>query len=329
MFTLRPMKKDEWSQVANLIYLSTNTWYEKNLGHGIFTGGPEVCELFCRVYEDLDPDCCLVAVHKTNGMVIGSCFYHPRETHVSLGIMNVHPNYFGDGVASMMLERIIGFAEAQGLPVRLVSSALNLDSFSLYTRHGFSPFATYQDMTVAVPKKGLQLDDEDSDLPLKNVREADLEDVSAMGAVEFAVSGISRERDYCYFLENDMEIWDTLVFENDEGEIDGFLISVNHPASNMPKVFASIDRFHGEEFGSLHSRFVSKPVQNSAWLRCSSVGELAPRPPHALPAKILNSVDTRTYFWQTVEGVAIRWRAIDNGDAPPEHEKSGLIAQHP
>ena len=147
--------------------------------------------------------------------------------------MNVHPNYFGDGVASMLLERIIGFAEAQGLPLRLVSSALNLDSYSLYTRHGFSPFATYQDMTVQVPKKGLELDIDDLDLPMKNVREADLEDVSAMGAVEFSVSGISRERDYCYFLENDPEIWDTLVFENDEGEIDGFLISVNHPASNM------------------------------------------------------------------------------------------------
>ena len=233
MFTLRPMKKDEWSKVANLIYLSTNTWYEKNLGHGIFTGGPEVCELYCRVYEDLDPDCCLVAVHKGSGMIIGSCFYHPRETHVSLGIMNVHPNYFGEGIASMLLERIIGFAEAQGLPLRLVSSALNLDSFSLYTRHGFSPFATYQDMTVAVPKKGLELDEDDTDLPLKNVREADLEDVSAMGSVEFSVSGISRERDYCYFLENDPEIWETLVFENDEGEIDGFLISVNHPACNM------------------------------------------------------------------------------------------------
>jgi GNAT superfamily N-acetyltransferase len=233
MFTLRPMKKNEWSQVANLIYLSTNSWYEKNQGHRVFKGGPEVCELFCRVYEDLDPDCCLVAVHKGNGMIIGSCFYHPRETHVSLGIMNVHPNYFGDGIASMLLERIIGFSEAQGLPLRLVSSALNLASFSLYTQHGFSPFATFQDMTVAVPKKGLQLDEDDLDLPLKNVREADLEDVSAMGAVEFSVSGISRERDYCYFLENEAEIWDTLVFENDEGEIDGFLISVDHPACNM------------------------------------------------------------------------------------------------
>jgi len=232
MFTLRPMKKDEWSQVANLIYLSTNAWYEKNLGHAIFTGGPEVCELFCQVYEDLDPNCCLVAVHKANGMIIGSCFYHPRETHVSLGIMNVHPNYFGDGVASMLLERIIGFAEAQGLPVRLVSSALNLDSFSLYTRHGFTPVATYQDMTIEVPKKGLTLDPDD-ELPLGRVREADLEDVSAMGAVEFAISGISRERDYCYFLENDAGIWDTLVYENEAGEVDGFLISINHPGCNM------------------------------------------------------------------------------------------------
>jgi hypothetical protein len=30
---------------------------------------------------------------------MGSCYYRARETHVSLGIMNVHPNHFGKGVA--------------------------------------------------------------------------------------------------------------------------------------------------------------------------------------------------------------------------------------
>ncbi|NNE91178.1 MAG: GNAT family N-acetyltransferase [Verrucomicrobiales bacterium] len=256
MFSLRSMNRADWPRVANLIYLSTNVWYESNRGHSIFSGGPEVCELFPQVYEDLDPECGIVAEHKTSGMLIGSCFYHPRETHVSLGIMNVHPNYFGAGVASAILRFIIDFADQRDLPVRLVSSAMNLDSFSLYTRYGFAPFAVYQDMTIPVPKKGLEVPE---DVSLDRVREADLEDVSGMGAVEFEIAGISRERDYCYFMENDLEIWRTLVSTDESGEIDGFLVSVDHPGSRMigPGVaksaevaeallFAQLDHFRGK-----------------------------------------------------------------------------------
>ena len=231
-FTLRTMEKEDWMEVANLIYLSTNNWYQANLGHSIFSGGPEVCLLFCQVYEDLDPGCCLVAEHDATGMIIGSCFYHPRETHVSLGIMNVHPNYFGSGVAQALLDRIIEFAEESDDSLRLVSSALNLDSFSLYTRKGFTPYAAYQDMVVKVPKKGI--DPQIHAIDLSGVREADLEDVSLMGALEFEVSGISRERDYCYFLENEGSIWDVSIHEGEEeGQIDGFLVSVKHPGCNM------------------------------------------------------------------------------------------------
>lgn len=231
-FTLRTMERSDWTEVAELIYLSTNTWYEINRGHSIFTGGPEVCRLFCEVYEDLDPGCGLVAEHLESRRIIGSCFFHPRETHVSLGIMNVHPNHFGSGVAGAILREIIAFSERQRLPLRLVSSALNLDSFSLYTRYGFAPYAVYQDLTMPVPKGGI--DAEAHGIDLSRVREADLEDVSAMGALEFEISGISRERDYCYFIENDSGIWRTLVVDGPTpGELAGFLVSVDHPSSRL------------------------------------------------------------------------------------------------
>ena len=100
----------------------------------IFTGDPAGTELFCSVYEALDPGCCLVAENTRTGRLAGSCFYHPRPTHVSLGIMNVHPNYFGQGVARRLLQAIIEIAAQQNKPLRLVSSAMNLNSFSLYTR---------------------------------------------------------------------------------------------------------------------------------------------------------------------------------------------------
>lgn len=256
MFRLRTMKTADFDAVAELIFLSTNAWYRERLGHPIFQCRPEDCRIFCEVYEDLDPDCAIVIENQRTGMIAGSCFFHPRETHVSLGIMNVHPNYFGHGIAGRLLGRIIDEAEQRDLPLRLVSSALNLDSYSLYNRHGFSPFCLYQDMILTVPENGLP---EVSTEGLPTVREAGPSDLVAMGRLEFEVSGISREKDYCYFIENSTGIWKTLVAEGEDGEVEGFLVSVDHAATKMigPGVMstegaaeallrAQIDRFRGK-----------------------------------------------------------------------------------
>jgi GNAT superfamily N-acetyltransferase len=266
MFRLRPMKAADFDSVAELIFLSTNSWYQQRLGHPIFGCQPQDCRVFCEVYDDLDPDCGLVMEHQTTGMIAGSCFYHPRETHVSLGIMNVHPNYFGHGIAGRLLARIIEEAETRDLPLRLVSSALNLDSYSLYNRNGFSPFCLYQDMILTVPEGGLAKASgrageagEGDEAAGFTVREAGPSDLVAMGRLEFEVSGISRERDYCYFIENGSGLWRTLVAEGADGEAEGFLVSVDHPAIRFigPGVMrneavaeallrAQLDRFRGK-----------------------------------------------------------------------------------
>lgn len=222
---LRPMKDADWPMVADLICVSTNTWYQVNRGFSIFANGPESVRLFCEVYEALDPGCCLLAEDGDTGLLMGSCFYHPRPTHVSLGIMNVHPNYFGRGVARLLLDEIIQFAGDR--PVRLVSSAMNLDSFSLYTRAGFVPRQAFQDMTLTVPESGLDFQVQG------RVREARPEDVPAIVALEQAVSGIDRTKDFEYFIRNETGIWHTSVCEGAGGIIDGVLVSVNHPGSNM------------------------------------------------------------------------------------------------
>src|SRR5829696_1522836 len=98
---LRAMRPDEFDAVAALICASTNAWYKVNRGFDVFTAGEASCRLFPETYEALDPGCCVVAEDPAApGQLMGSCFYHPRETHVSLGIMNVSPAYFGRGVAS-------------------------------------------------------------------------------------------------------------------------------------------------------------------------------------------------------------------------------------
>ena len=219
-FELREMEEEDRQEVAELIYLSTNQWYLTHGHAAAFGGGPAVADVFCAVYGKMEGSAGLVAVDGWSGQLIGSCFYHVRPPHVSLGIMNAHPSHFGRGVARRLLQFIIDLADREGKPVRLVSSAMNLDSFSLYTRAGFTPRCAYQDVLVEVPEEGMGVEVEAS----KRVRAATLEDVEKMAAVEMDVSGIRRDSDYRYFIENEDRFWHASVCEGEEG-LDGFLIS--------------------------------------------------------------------------------------------------------
>ncbi|NQT41443.1 MAG: GNAT family N-acetyltransferase [Planctomycetes bacterium] len=227
---VRPMEARDRSEVAELICVSTNAWYEKRGGPTIFTRGPESTGIYYDVYEAMDPGCGIVAENTETGRLMGSCFYHPRPEHVSLGIMNVHPNYFGRGVASALLKHIIDYTESNGYAsLRLVSSAMNLDSFSLYTRYGFIPRYVYQDMVMEVPESGFPHATADAD----RVRAAAIEDAEAMAAVEKEVTGITRGDDYRYCIENRDGIWESLVYEGAGGGIEGFMISSQCAASNI------------------------------------------------------------------------------------------------
>jgi GNAT superfamily N-acetyltransferase len=215
---VRLLQAAERDEVAELICVSTNYWYQVHGFPRIFAD-PASARVLPEVYANLEGSAGLVA--QVDGRLAGSCFYHRRPTHVSLGILNVHPNYFGRGVARVLLERIVAVAEAEAKPLRLVSSALNLDSFSLYNRAGFVPRGVYQDMTVAVPPAGLsgpcQL--------AARVRPAAVEDVAGMAAVEMAVSGIRRDSDYEHFIRNREGFWHVSVCDGPNGQLEGFLAS--------------------------------------------------------------------------------------------------------
>ena len=230
-FNLRPMHEEDWDEVAELICIGTNHWYQTRGMSPIFEGGPKSALLFCEVYESLDPGCCILAVNRHSKRIAGSCFYHPRETHISLGIMNAHPNYFGAGIAKKLLRFVTDFADKRNQSLRLVSSALNLNSFSLYTRSGFVPRSAFQDMVLSVPETGLQVDFDAEEL--HRIRPARNEDIRAMVQLELEINHISREKDFRCFVENQMGIWHTSVLENQSGGLDGFLVSVQHPGSNM------------------------------------------------------------------------------------------------
>lgn len=235
---LRPMTAADFPAVAELIYHSTNDWYRQNLGREVFTCDPADCVVFCEVYESLDPGQAVVVEDRATGRLAGSCFIHPRPTHVSLGIVNTAAAYAGQGVARMLMNHVTTLADARGLPCRLVSSAMNLDSYSLYNRAGFVVTGFFQDMLVTPPIEGIQS-------PTYNgrVRTATPDDVPAVESLEYNVLGIRRPDDWTYFARNKQGIWTLLVAEDDTGALTGALCAVDHPGSSMlgPGVMADDD----------------------------------------------------------------------------------------
>lgn len=228
---LRPLTADDRNIYALMLHRSFNTWYR---AHGwpsdYFRCAPEMTGIFLDIYADISPGCSIAAFDPNNGKLMGACFYHPREHHASLGVMSVSPEYFQYGVGRALVNHIIDYAESHRYAaLRLVSSAMNMDSFSLYNRSGFIPHGSYHDMVLPVPVTGLQVH-----YPLRDmVRDAVSADVDAMAALEMEVSGISRVNDYRYAIENPRGVLQALVIENSEGIVDGFMISIKHPALDM------------------------------------------------------------------------------------------------
>jgi len=216
-------------QVAALLQRSLYAWYENRLRQGArFGTDPTPYRIFPRVYRRLDPGE-EIAARDASGRLVGICFVHPRETHHAIGIVATDPDIAGRGVARAMMEEALGRADRAARPVRLVSSLLNLDSFSLYTRAGFVPRQTYQDMFLRVPDEGLPVPVH----PDFQVRDAQLADVPAIATLARRIAGISREKDYRYFIENLAGYWHASVAESADGGLLGFAASIAHPGSTM------------------------------------------------------------------------------------------------
>lgn len=223
-----PVSADH-DELARLIHHSTNAWYERHRGNRIFDGDPLDCRVFPDLYAALDPGQAIALRCAATGVIAAACYYHPRESHASLGIMNVHPGHSGRGLAGRLLRELIRRAEGAGLPLRLVSSAMNLDSYSLYTRHGFSPVAIYQDMLVSVPVEGFP----EAGRGRRGVRPAVADDLSAIVALEEDLAGLRRPADIARFIANPDGFWRVLVAETANGAIHGYLTSSDHPASRV------------------------------------------------------------------------------------------------
>lgn len=230
---LRTANDDDTAALAELIHHSTNDWYRKHLGHEVFACSAEDVRLFAEVYASLDPGRCLVLEDVATGVIAGSCFVHPRPMHVSLGILNVNSAYAGQGVARRLVQAVIDQADQLKLPTRLVSSAMNLDSYSLYTRMGFVPYAFFQDVLIEAPATEPPLDAPIARSARERVRKARPEDVPAISALERELLSIERPDDTAYFIDNALGRWHTLIVESEQGALQGYLVSIDHPACRI------------------------------------------------------------------------------------------------
>ncbi|MBX2851838.1 MAG: GNAT family N-acetyltransferase [Phycisphaeraceae bacterium] len=230
---LRTAEPRDADRLAELIHRSTNAWYRTKLGYEVFSCTPSDVRLFVDTYEALDPGRCLVVEDVQAGALAGSCFVHPRKTHTSLGILNVDADYFGQGVARRLVQAVTDQADRLGLPTRLVSSAMNLDSYSLYSRAGFVPYAFFQDMLVDVPASEPEINAETARAARQRVRPAMQRDVPALIDLEMQHLGIERPDDLSYFIANAGGAWHTLVVDDQAGVPCGYLAAIDHPACRI------------------------------------------------------------------------------------------------
>ncbi len=220
---LQRLQPHQYDELAKLLHASLDVWHRTRLNVDRFGTAWEPFRLTVDVYEELDPGCCVVAIDDS-GAICGSAFFHPRETHVGVGVVTVHPKAFGRGVGRALMEEIVRVAA--GKPLRLVSSAMNLDSFSLYTRLGFVPQLMLQSMTLNVPAAGFPG-------ASTRMRAATTADVPRIADFEFRLNGIRKEKDYHYFIENKSGCWRLSVIEKADGSLAGFLAASAFPTDNL------------------------------------------------------------------------------------------------
>ena len=228
--TLSTLKADQHDRAAILLHRSLVTWYQDHLkqGHRFGTSASGF-RIFPELYEALDPGEAICATDE-DGDICGVCFVHMRETHVSIGIVATDPRFSGRGIARLMMETAMTRGLAQGKPVRLVSSLMNLDSFSLYTKLGFVPGTVFQDIEIEVPDTGLY---HAAPAGVDQIRLATHADIEHLVELEFKLQRIRREKDYAFFLNNTVGDWRIWIHQDDSQEMLGFIVSSQHPDWNM------------------------------------------------------------------------------------------------
>ena len=101
--------------------------------------------------ELIDSDEAEVAVVEVDGELVGSGYaqkkrskhYIQHEYHAFLGFMYVRPDWRGRGLNQLLMDHLLGWAKANGLPeIRLTVYSGNDPAIRAYEKRGFAPYIT-------------------------------------------------------------------------------------------------------------------------------------------------------------------------------------------
>jgi RimJ/RimL family protein N-acetyltransferase len=99
---------------------------------------------------------CFIAIDESNKKIIGSCFFSFRKTgrlrHRVEGGWGLHPDYFGKGIGTSLLNKSLSYARKRGFKRAEVEAAIeNKSSWKLAKKCGFK--------IEGIKKKALLTDD--------------------------------------------------------------------------------------------------------------------------------------------------------------------------
>jgi GNAT superfamily N-acetyltransferase len=227
--SIRALTDKQDDEVAQLLHRSLTRWYETHLNQGARFGDSHLPFLhFPALYRRIDPEHSLGAW--LDQQLAGVAFIHPRETHVAAGIIATNPAFARRGIAKALVTKACNLADQLNLPLRLVSSLLNLDSFSLYSRCGFRPVTIYQDVLLAVPPTGITV----PELQGVRIAPANPEHAPEIAQRERELCGISRLSDHQALLAQTALPWEVLVARDSSNTLLGAVTFTRHPEWSMP-----------------------------------------------------------------------------------------------
>ncbi|MBI2962680.1 MAG: GNAT family N-acetyltransferase [Deltaproteobacteria bacterium] len=179
---------------------------------------PQVGPLAATAYLSIDPEHSLVATEQ--GKVVGSVFYRRRGDTVSVGPATVAPAAQGRGVGSRLFQRVID-DEPQARSMRIMQDSLNLPSFELLVRIGYS---LGEEVAMFTLPEGSR-EERDGDAAVRAARAEDLPEILEMDRRRF---GSDRRRDFEF-----LRRFGKILTIHGEGRLQGYLAQMPTPGRTM------------------------------------------------------------------------------------------------
>lgn len=216
-FEIRRMTREDVAEVGRIGVEAFNDLMARHNRPPLYPN-PQVGPLAATAYLSIDPEHCVVATEQ--GKVIGSVFYRRRGDTVSVGPATVAPVAQGRGVGTKLFRRVID-DEPSARSMRIIQDSLNLPSFELLVRIGYS---LGEEVAMFTLPEGFR-EERDSNAAVRVARAEDLGEIMAMDRKRF---GSDRRRDFEF-----LRRFGKILTIHSEGKVQGYLAQMPTPGRTM------------------------------------------------------------------------------------------------